>query len=306
MVNTQILDSLYNMIGQAIAFIPTLVVVIVLAIIGLIAGKIIGKIGATILDKIGLDNLLDTTVIGGMVKKADMTTVGMFESAIKIFIYLIFAVIIIDMLQLQLVANFIAQLIAYIPLIVSAVVLLIIGLLIVDFISDLIRTFLMATGIDDAIMKGAVGDSLKASGMSPSGIISGLVKLYGYLIFISAAVEILQFTMLTEFLVGVVAYLPSLFMGILLLIIGLLVIDFFADNIQAAMKGANVEGMDVILPLLKGFLFFIVILMALETMLIKVNIFYVFLGPLAWGVAIVVAFKWGIKDALVAYAQAKK
>jgi hypothetical protein len=40
--------------------------------------------------------------------------------------------------------------------------------------------------------------------------------------------------------------------------------------------------------------------------LIQTNIFYIFLGPLAWGFAIVVAFKWGIKDALVAYAKEKR
>jgi hypothetical protein len=46
--------------------------------------------------------------------------------------------------------------------------------------------------------------------------------------------------------------------------------------------------------------------LALDTMLINTSIFYIFLGPLAWGFAIVVAFKWGIKEALVAYGEAKK
>ncbi len=66
------------------------------------------------------------------------------------------------------------------------------------------------------------------------------------------------------------------------------------------------EGADVVLPLLKGFLFLIVILMALDVMLINTSIFYVFLGPMAWGFAIVVAFRWGVKEAIVAYAEAKK
>ncbi len=43
-----------------------------------------------------------------------------------------------------------------------------------------------------------------------------------------------------------------------------------------------------------------------SSMLIDTSIFYLFVGPLAWGLAIVVAFKWGIKEALVEYAKAKK
>lgn len=306
MVSSQILDSLYSVTDEAISFIPTLVAVIVLAIVGLILGKILGRIGSKILYKIGLDNVINKTVIGGMIKKADMTTAKLFGLIIKWFVYLIFAVIIIDLLQLRLVAEFITKIILYIPLIASALAVLIIGLLVVDFIANLIQNTLIASGVDDAIMKSGVGGALKAGGTSVSGIISGLVKLFGYLIFIVAALEILQFSMLTDFLVRVINYLPSLFTGILLLIVGLLVIDFFMDYIQASMKGMKVEGVDVMLPALKGFLFFVIILMALETMLINTNIFYLFLGPLAWGFAIVVAFRWGIKDALVAYAQSKK
>jgi hypothetical protein len=78
------------------------------------------------------------------------------------------------------------------------------------------------------------------------------------------------------------------------------------DYLQASMKGMKVEGSEMMVPLLRGFLFLVLILLALDTMLIKTIIFYTFLGPLAWGFAIVVAFKWGIKDALVAYAKEKK
>jgi hypothetical protein len=68
----------------------------------------------------------------------------------------------------------------------------------------------------------------------------------------------------------------------------------------------NVEGTNIWIPALRGFLAFIVILLALDALLIDTSIFYAFIGPLAWGIAVVVAFKWGIKDALVEYAKARK
>ncbi|MCL7413051.1 MAG: hypothetical protein M8353_05475 [ANME-2 cluster archaeon] len=306
MVESQILNSIYNMYGELITFIPTIIAVIVLAIVGWIVGKTLGNIGSKILDKIGLDDLIDKTVLGDMIKKSETSTVGLFAGIIRWFIYLIFAVIIIDLLKIEVVANFITLIISYIPLIISALIVLIIGLLIVDLIANLIKKVLIGTGMDEKIMKSGVGEALKAGGISASGIIAGLVKLFGYLIFITAAMEIMQFTMLTAFLIDIINYLPNLFTGILILIVGLLAIDFLMDYIQSTMKGMNVKEADVIMPLLKGFLFLLVILLALDTMLIRTSIFYVFLEPLAWGFAVVVAFKWGIKEAIVAYAEAKK
>lgn len=306
MVESQILESIYGIIDQFISFIPMLITVIVLAIIGLIAGKVLGRIGSKILDKIGLDDLIDKTAIGDMIKKAEMNTVGLFAAIIRWFVYLIFVIIIIELLKIQVAALFITQIITYIPLIASALFILVIGILIVDFIAGIIKKVLIATGVDENIMASAMGETMKAGNITASGIISGLVKLFGYLLFITAAVEILQFTMLTEFLMSVVNYLPSLFTGIIILLVGLLVIDFFMDFIQTTMKGMKVEGVDIVLPIMRGFLFLIIILMALDVMLVNTSIFYVFLEPLAWGFAIVVAFKWGVKEAVVAYAQAKK
>jgi hypothetical protein len=306
MVDSQIVDSLNSLGQQFIAYIPTLVAVLVLIIVGWIVGRLLGRVGAKVLDKIGLDDLIEKTAIGGMIKKAEMSTVGLFEAIIKWFIYIIFAVIIIDILQITIVAEFITRIILYIPLIISALAVLIIGLLIVNFLTDLIRKVLIATGVDEKFLKTALGETLKTTNTSISGIISGIIKLFGYLIFILAAVEILQLIRLAEFLNNVLNYLPNLFIGILILIIGFLSIDFISDYLQKMMAGMKVEGSDVIIPILRGFMFLVVLLLALDSMLINTSVFYIFLGPLAWGFAVVVAFKWGIKDAIVAYAKERK
>ncbi|WP_406661097.1 hypothetical protein V7O66_00830 [Methanolobus sp. ZRKC3] len=304
MATSPIIDSLYMMLDKMIAFLPTLVAVIVLLIVGIILGKALGKIGAKILDKIGLDELINKTAIGGMIARTGVSTVQVFEAVIKWFIYIIFAVIIIDILKIQIVADFITQIILYIPLIISAVVVLLIGLLIVDFITDLIKNILIAAGIDEKVEKTSMGKSMSSSGLHTSGIISGIVKLFGYLIFIMAALNILQLTLIAGVVQGILDYLPNLFAGLLILLIGLLAIDLFADYIGNMMTG--VEGSNVWLPALRGFLALVVILLALDALLIDTSIFYILIGPIAWGIAVVVAFKWGIKDALVAYAKERK
>ncbi|WP_445475824.1 mechanosensitive ion channel family protein [Methanococcoides methylutens] len=306
MVESPILDSLFGMLDQVIAFIPTLVAIIVLLIVGMVVGKALGKIGSKVLDKIGLDDLIDKTSLGGMIAKTGTTTVEMFDALIKWFIYIIFAVIIIDLLDIQVVADFITQVILFLPLIVSAGLTLIIGVLIVDFLADLVKTVGIASGIDEKIGKSGIGKGLEAAELKTSGIIAGIVKAFGYIIFILAASNILGLDVVSNFLVNVLNYIPNLFAGILILIVGLLAIDFLTDYLKGILEGMDVEGANIWIPLLRGFLALVLILLALDAMLIDTSIFYLLIGPLAWGIAVVVAFKWGIKEALVAYAREKK
>lgn len=306
MVQTEITNSLYDMFDQFIAFIPTLVAIILLLIVGIVLGKALGKIGAKILDKIGLDDLVDKTVIGGMLRRAQMSTVGFFDAVIRWFVYIIFALIILDLLNIEVVNSFVEIIIFYIPLVISALIVLLIGLLIVDFISDLLQKVLISTGVDDKFEQTALGASVRSGGLTASGIIAGIVRIFGYLIFLTAASDILQQTMITQLLIDITQYLPRVIIAILILMIGILSIDLVMDYLSVTVKSMDIEGTDIILPLLRGFLLLILVLVALDTMLIDTSILYLFFGPLAWGIAIVVAFKYGVKDAIVAYAKERK
>ncbi|MDK2824997.1 MAG: hypothetical protein PWQ63_493 [Methanolobus sp.] len=306
MAASPLLNSVYAMLDKMIAFLPTLIAVIVLLIVGMIAGKALGKIGSKILDKIGLDDLIDKTSLGKMIERTNITTVEFFDATIRWFVYFVFAVIIIDLLNVQIVADFITQIILYIPIILSAVVVLIIGLLVVDFLANLVKNILVASGLDEHISRTSLGSSMDASGLSASGLIALIVQVFGYLLFIMAALNILKLNIIAGVIAAILAYLPNLFAGILILLIGLLSIDLFADYIGSLLENMNVQGTNIWVPALRGFLVFVVILLALDAMLIDTSIFYILIGPLAWGIAVVVAFKWGIKDALVEYAKARK
>jgi Conserved TM helix len=306
LVDNQIMNGIYNMVNQFVAFIPILVAIIILIIVGKIFGTFLGKLGARALDRIGLDDLVDRTVIGGMIRRGRMSTVAFFDVVIRWLVYIIFASIILNLLNIQAVNNFINLIIYYIPLVISALIVLIIGFLIVDFIGDLVKNLLISVGIDEKFERTTFGASLRTSGLTASGIVAGLIRLFGYLMFLTTASNILQLTMITQLLIDITLYLPRLFTGILILMIGILSIDLVMDYLAGTVRSMNIEGTDIMIPLLRGFLFLIVILVALDTMLVNTSILYLFFGPLAWGIAIIVAFKYGVKDAIVAYAKERK
>lgn len=305
-METELVNSLNNMFAQIIAFIPTIIAIILLLIIGTFLGKTLGKIGAVFLDKIGVDDLINKTIVGNMIRRTGSTIADFFEAVIRWFIYIIFGLIIIDLLNIDVVANFVTMIIAYIPLVISAFIVLIIGLLVVDFLADLIYSLIIATGIDDKVNATNLGQSLTENGLKTSTIISGVFRIYGYLLFILAALNILQLTIVANLVQNLINYLPHLFAGIIIILIGLIGVDFFADYLANTMKGMNVEYADVWIPAFRGILSLVVMLVALDTMMIDTSIFYVVLGPISWGIAAVVAFKWGLKDAIVAYAKERK
>ncbi len=306
MANPSVTSSVYDLTGETISFLPTLLAVIILIIVGWIAGRALGKIGASVLDRIGLDDLIEKTSLGTMFDRSQVTIVEFFDAAIRWFVYIVFAVIIIDLLQIQIVADFITTIILYIPIILSALLVLIIGLLVVDFLADLIENIIVASGVDERLESTSYGSAMKTSGVTFSSLAAWIFKLFGYLVFIVAALDILNLPMIAVVVGEILAYLPNLFAGLLILVVGLLAIDLFADYIGSMMKTMDVEGSDIWIPALRGFLALIVVLLALDTLLIDTSIFYILLEPLAWGIAIVVAFRWGIKEAIVAYARERK
>ncbi|WP_406657898.1 hypothetical protein V7O62_04900 [Methanolobus sp. ZRKC2] len=298
--------SVYVIANDAVGFLPTLLAVIILIIVGWIAGRALGKIGANFLDRIGLDDLILKTSLGTMFERTNVTVVEFFDAAIRWFIYIIFAVIIIDLLNVEIVADFLTEIILYIPIILAALVVLIIGLLVTDFIAGLVKNVTVASGADERIESTSFGAAMKTSGLTFSGLLAAVVKLFGYLVFILAALDILNLPIIAVVVGKILAYLPNLFAGILILVVGLLAIDLFADYIGEMMKNMDVEGSDIWISALRGFLALVVVLLTLDALLIDTTIFYILLEPLAWGIAIVVAFRWGIKEAMVAYAKAKK
>lgn len=301
-----LLNSFNSMLSQFILFVPTLIAIILLIIIGSFLGKALGKIGANFLDRIGVDDLISKTIIGDMIKRTGSTIVSFLDALIRWFVYIVFALIIIDLLNIDAVASFVALIITYIPLIVSALIILIIGLLVVDFLADLINNLIIAAGIDEKINNTTLGSTLTSNGLKTSSIVSGIFRIFGYLIFILAALNILQLTIVANLVQDLINYLPHLFAGILIILIGLIGVDFFVDYLENTMKGMNVEYADIMIPAFRGILSLVVMLVALDSMMIDTSIFYVILGPIAWGIAAVVAFKWGLKDAIVAYAKERK
>ena len=78
--------------------------------------------------------------------------------------------------------------------------------------------------------------------------------------------------------------------------------DYFADFMVKTGKASDIELINPLLVVLRIFLYFIVIVLALTQLNINLDIIYAFIIPLSWGIslgiggAIILFFGWGLKD----------
>lgn len=141
-----------GMLKQFVDTIPGILKAIVIFVIGLIIAKIIAKIITTFLEKIQIDKLGDKLQEIEMVDKANIK----FKiSAVlgKIFYYILvlfFAVIATDILGMPAVSQIVTDIFNFIPKVIKALIILVIGLLASDAISKILYTTCNSLGIPSA------------------------------------------------------------------------------------------------------------------------------------------------------------
>jgi xanthine/uracil permease len=172
-------------------------------------------------------------------------------------------------------------------------------------VGRVVARILEAAKVNKIIEDTPIGELVRHTGMDILEFLDALARWFIYLIFIMASVNILDIALFSQFLEKTVDYLPSFIAGVVILIVGLAVADFMVTWIKNVTKTMNIQGGEVLEAAIRVFLFLVIALLALDQMRIDTTIIRLFLGPLAWALAIILIFKWGVKDALVEYARAK-
>jgi len=197
--------------------------------------------------------------------------------------------------------------IAWLPNLLAAIVILIIGWIIGRLLGAGVAALLDRLGIDDALARTSVGKALERQygGEGSRGIVKFfdlIVRWFVYLIAIVAAANALNLAFLTALLTVIIAYLPFIAAFVIILIVGFIVIDWFADFLRHVAAEQRISMMQPIITVLQAFLYFVLIILALQQLKIDLTIIYVLITPVAWGLgigvgaAIAIFFWFGLRD----------
>ncbi|MCX6712803.1 MAG: hypothetical protein NTY66_01190 [Candidatus Vogelbacteria bacterium] len=145
-VLTQSFQSLWI---NVISYIPTIFVALVIFLAGWVTGAVVGEWVGKIIKSLRIDRFLTQLGVREVVEKAGYRLdAGMFIGAlVKWFVILAFLIASVDVLGLNQVNVFLEQVIGYIPNIVVASLILIIGAFLADFLSRLIVASARAAGM---------------------------------------------------------------------------------------------------------------------------------------------------------------
>src|SRR5919199_4851729 len=110
---------------------------------------------------------------------------------------------------------------SYIPQIIGAIIILIVGYIIGKVLQALVTRVLRGVGFEDLMERGGVKQFFDRAStrQTPSGVLGKVVFWFVFIIAITMAADALGLQQISGFLNQLIAYIPSIFVAILILLL---------------------------------------------------------------------------------------
>jgi small-conductance mechanosensitive channel len=188
----------------------------------------------------------------------------------------------------------IAEIVAFLPRLVGALLVLLVGWVIGMAAARLVRALADRVELDRAVLDTPLGQLLGGTERAVSKAFGTLAKWFVYAVAILAAANILAISLLSEWVQTAVSYLPAFVAGLLVIVVGFVVADFIGDAIMRTRAATQTNYTSWFAAGTRIFLYFTAIVIGLDTMGIDVGILFVFANALAWGLAAALAIGVGV------------
>ena len=147
-----VIASLQNLWNIFVAFLPNLIVALIVFIIGWVIAAALGRVVTQIIRALKIDSLFEKLGLRRPVERAGLRLdIGHFiGQLVKWFLILVFLMAATDILGLTQVTDFLQVVLFYIPSIIVAVIILLLGVMLAEFTQRLIRASVDAAGLMSA------------------------------------------------------------------------------------------------------------------------------------------------------------
>src|SRR5919202_191380 len=190
------------------------------------------------------------------------------------------------------------------PKIVAALILLGIGLVVGRVIGWIVKKVAQKMNLDRYWSRTGIGESISRAGWNLTRIISVAARWFVYLFFISAAVNVLEFSQLSQAINNVGLWIPNVAAFIIILVIGSLIADFVGRWMQRELPARGVVGGKAIGLAATGILYAVVLVVATTQLRIGEAVLNSVISALIWGMAAAIAIgvgvglAYGLRDAI--------
>jgi hypothetical protein len=158
-LGTAIESSFLNVFQGAVEAIPAILLALLLFILGLFIGSFVGKGIKEILTRIGLNKVLHNNDSFERASKRagyEFNLASLIAFLVKWFLIVVFTVAALQVLGLAEIQNFLTDVVAYLPQVLAAVIILLIGAVLGEFLQNVVEGSARSAGVKSASMLGIV------------------------------------------------------------------------------------------------------------------------------------------------------
>lgn len=188
-----------------------------------------------------------------------------------------------------------SALLSFIPALVGAVLVLVIGWILSNILARLVRTVLVKVGFETAARRTGVTSVVAASDdRGASWLMGELVKWFIRLIFLEAAAQILHMGAVSNLLNSIILWIPNLIVALVILLLGMLLADVLGPVVRGAAMRSGMGNPDLLATLAEfGVMAFAVIFALNQLGIAKELVDALFIG-MVFSLALAIGLAFGL------------
>ena len=176
-------------------------------------------------------------------------------------------------------SNMVGDIIAAIPSVIAAIIIILIGYGIGIVVGKAVNKIIEKLGIERGFEQTTAGQAFRNAGLDLSNFVGSVLKAFITILAIILAIEILNVGgTIGTYLAAIADYLPRLLGGILIIVFGIILVDFLASFIGRMLKPMFPEAKSEIADMLKNLLLIglvaFILLLALDLLLLSGETIY--------------------------------
>ncbi|AXY26524.1 hypothetical protein CL176_11245 [Suicoccus acidiformans] len=287
------LDSLQQLFRGIVSYIPNILLAVVIFSVGLYFCSFIRRISQNLFEGLNLDVWIAKVTGQAKESVSDKRLAEVLASVVYVLLFIPILTLSMETLGIEAISkpilSLLNQLLAFMPKLFVAIILLIFGGFLARLLGDLVEGLLKTSGID------RYSQYLNVRGeasINISQIIGASVKIILFLFFLVESISVMELEVLNLIGKGVIAYLPSVISAVMLMSFGFITANVLAQFLK------RVYGSYVIAEIARYIVLGLAIFMTLDQLQIAQRIvnasFIIILSALA--VTFALAFGLGGRD----------
>ncbi len=188
-------------------------------------------------------------------------------------------------------------LVSFVPALVGAVIILVAGWLLSDFVASLCLRLLERTGFENAALRAGVAGFIARTGMRDpraSVLLAELARWFIRLIFLEAAAQAIHLQVVVQVINQLIFFIPNLAVALVVLLIGLVAARLAAAAVRASAEQAGFENAVLIAGVTKYTVLAFAIIVAVNQVGIAASIVNILFMAFAGSVALALGLAFGL------------